>query len=371
MKKIKLFVDGHWFDDLYQSPCGFLKGLYGELLNDDRFELYIAAVDLKQVRSEFNDSERIRYIPYKYHSKYYRLSIDIPSIISRYKIDMAHYQYVSPIVKTCKEIVTIHDVLFKDFPDQFPWTYRFSKDFLFKRSARRSDLITTVSGYSAEAIIRHYNVSPRKVKIIPYGISTDIIKQRELGELPDIKSIYKLGGYLLCVSRVEPRKNHVTLVRAFVELGLWKRNFKLVLIGRTDIRVAELENYIDELPDDIRKNILRLRNISFLELLGFYKEASLFVYPSLAEGFGVPPLEASVLETKILCSNATAMADFTFFEDDLFDALNIGELKSKILFKLDQDDKPRQEMISQRIRSSYNWQHIASQFADELYALND
>ncbi len=90
-----------------------------------------------------------------------------------------------------------------------------------------------------------------------------------------------------------------------------------------------------------------------------------------AEGFGVPPLEAGVLETKILCSNATAMADYTFFEDDLFDPLNIEELKSKILFKLDQNDKPRQEMISQRIRSSYNWQHIASEFADEVYALKD
>lgn len=371
MKKIKLFVDGHWFDDLYQSPCGFLKGLYGELLSDDRFELYIAAVDLKQVRSEFNNSDRIRYIPYKFHSKYYRLSIGIPDIISRYKINMAHYQYVSPIVKTCREIVTIHDVLFKDFPQQFPWTYRFSKDFLFKRSARRADLITTVSGYSADAIIRHYNVSPQKVKIIPYGISKDFISHSEEKELPDIKSTYKLGEYLLCVSRVEPRKNHVTLVKAFVELGLWKKDFKLVLIGRTDIRVEELENYIDELPDDIRRNILRLKNISFLELLSFYKEASLFVYPSLAEGFGVPPLEAGVLEAKILCSNATAMADYTFFEEDLFNPLNIKELKSKILFKLDENDKSRKEMIAQRIRSSYNWERIALEFANELYALKD
>ena len=371
MKKIKLFVDGHWFDDLYQSPCGFLKGLYGELLNDDRFELYIAAVDLKQVRSEFNDSERIRYIPYKYRSKYYRLSIDIPGIIRRYKIDIAHYQYVSPIVKTCKEVITIHDVLFKDFPEQFPWTYRLSKDFLFKRSAGRADLITTVSGYSAEAIIRHYNLDPHKVKMIPYGISKDFIRHKEVRALPDVKSIFKLGDYLLCVSRVEPRKNHITLVKAYVELGLWKQNFKLVLIGRTDIRVEELEKYIDEQPDDIRKNILRLKNISFLELLGFYKEASLFVYPSIAEGFGVPPLEAGVLGTKILCSKETAMADFTFFGGDLFDPLNIEELKSKILFKLDEDDKPREEMISQKIRNKYNWEYIASEFADEIFALKE
>jgi glycosyltransferase involved in cell wall biosynthesis len=369
MKKIKVFVDGHWFDDLYQSPCIFLKGLYGELLHDDRFEIYIGAVNIQQLKTVFNDSDKVTYLPYRAGSKYYRLSIDIPRMLAKHKIDVAHYQYISPLRKITKEIVTIHDILFKDHKHLFPWTYRITKDFLFKRSAKRADLVTTVSRYSAEAILKHYKIPSEKIAIVPNGIADDFFVDYDKQSLPDINRKYDLESYLLYVSRIEPRKNHITLVKAYIELELWKKAVKLVLIGRTDIKVEALDTYISQLPVSIRHNILILKNITFRELLSFYKNASVFVYPSLAEGFGIPPLEAAALKTRTLCSNTTALADYLFFGDDFFDPCDHEQLARKIKNKLLDENTARREDIAQLVSRNYNWKNISSTFASSILEL--
>src|SRR5882672_2859204 len=106
MKRIRLLVDGHWFDDLYQSPSVYLKGLYNQLKEDKEIDLFVAACNVDQIRKVFNDSDRITYVKLKSRSKYYRLLIDFPRIIRQHGIDIAHYQYITPLVKGSKEIVT-------------------------------------------------------------------------------------------------------------------------------------------------------------------------------------------------------------------------------------------------------------------------
>ncbi|SKC38378.1 glycosyltransferase family 4 protein [Ohtaekwangia koreensis] len=369
MRKIKLFVDAHWFDDPFQSTCVFIKGLYTEIANDDRFELYMSAVDVELLKKEFNYSDKIHYLKYNSHSKYYRLAIDIPNLIRKHKIDIAHYQYVSPLIKNTKEIVTIHDLLFLDFTNLFPWHYRTVKNFLFKRSAKRSDLVTTVSNYSSNAIIKHYYIPKNKIILTPNGVSQDFFRDFSEAPLPDIKSRYNLKKYILYVSRIEPRKNHISLVKAYVENKIWDADTKLVLIGREDIAVKELDHYLNELPESLKQNIVQLKNIPFEELLSFYRNAALFVYPSIAEGFGIPPLEAAALKTKTLCSNSTAMSDFSFFGNDLFPPLDIETLSLKMAAKLKEDDVLRREHLSKFILENYNWKVIASNFSSDILNL--
>jgi glycosyltransferase involved in cell wall biosynthesis len=260
MKKIKIFVDGHWFDDLYQSTCVFLKGLYSELLQDERFQIYIAAVDTNQLKKVFNYSDKINYLPYRSSSKYYRLAADIPRLIRQHNIDVSHFQYVSPLVKNSIEIVTIHDILFKEFKELFPWNYRFTKDFLFKRSAKRAELVTTVSQYSCDAIMKHYSIPSERIKIVPNGISEDFFTLNSQ-EGHSIREKNKLKEYVLYVSRIEPRKNHLSLLKAYVQAELWKDSIKLVFVGRTDIQVSELNDLMSSLPDYIFKNIVWLENV--------------------------------------------------------------------------------------------------------------
>jgi len=369
MKRIKLFIDGHWFDDPFQSPCSYLKGLYSQILNDPEFELYIAAANVNNLKEAFRYNENFHYLKYNNPSKYYRLSIEIPKIIKTHSIDISHYQFVSPLIKHKKEIVTVHDILFKDFKDQFPLNYRLTKDFLFRRSAKRADLIATVSSYSKESLLRNYNIPIEKLIITPNGISEEFLNSNDYESQTDILAKYGIDKYILCVSRFEPRKNHLSLVKAYVELRLWEQNIKLVLIGRKDIPVLELENYINTLSSGVKENILQLDKIALPDLISFYRQAKLFVYPSIAEGFGIPPLEAAVLKTKVLCSNTTAMADFSFFEEDLFNPLDIEELKKKILLKINSNEKTRLELIAKKVKDMYDWKRISEEFKTHIKTL--
>ena len=365
-EKIKLLVDGHWFDYHHESTAVFLKGLYSELQHDSDFEIFIAAHDIEKLRITFNHSERIKYVKLNSASKYYRLLFDFHRIIRENKIDVAHYQYIAPFLKTTKEIVTIHDLLYKDFPNYFPFGYKLRNNIFFKRSAKRADLITSVSNYSIAAIRKHFKIADDKIQLIPNGVSEDFF---ESPVFSDVRKKYDLNDYVLCVSRIEPRKNHLFLARSYCELALWERGLQLVLVGRQDIKVKELDAYLNSLSQSMRKNIIQLENVSLVELKNLYQHAKVVVYPSLGEGFGIPPLEAAALKANVLCSSATAMSDFSFFKESLFDPHNLEAFKSKLIDKLTSTDHEQRNQIAEEIRTSYNWETIAMTFAARVKQL--
>lgn len=115
MKKTRILVDAHWFDDYYSGVTTYIKGLYNELIKYENLEIYLAARNLEKLKLVF-PSESIKYIQLKNSSKYSRPLFEYPKIINRYNRDFAHFQYVSPIFKSCKYIITICDLLFIDLP---------------------------------------------------------------------------------------------------------------------------------------------------------------------------------------------------------------------------------------------------------------
>lgn len=169
MNKIKILVDAHVFDGFHQGSRTFLKGLYNQLALDNFFDIYIAANNFENVKNQFEFTNNFKFIKLKNKSKLLRLGVEIPYIIWKEKIDYAHFQYISPIVKNCKFILTIHDVLFLDFKKYFTWKYR-QKKYLFCISARNSDILTTVSEYSRDSISQHMKIEQQKINIITQGI---------------------------------------------------------------------------------------------------------------------------------------------------------------------------------------------------------
>ncbi len=359
-KKIKLFVDSHIFDDSLQGSRTYIKGLYSELIKSDlNVMFYFGAYDIENLRNEFGIHQNVRYVKYLTKNKYVRLTVDIPYNILKHRIDIAHFQYISPLFKLSREILTIHDVLFLDFPDLFPPGYRFKNKVLFNKSARRADYLLTVSEYSRQRISTHFGIKAGNIHVISNGISSQYFNYDR--KLPDIKAKYNVDKYLLYVSRIEPRKNHVLLLKAFIELELWKKDYKLVLIGHKALNSPLFESSLTQLNDTIRKYIILVDESYGDELKSFYRNCALFIYPSLAEGFGIPPLEAVASKVPVLCSNTTAMGDFSFLGDNLFNPQLINELKEKILLSLN-DGKRDFSSDSEYVRSKYNWNNSASEF---------
>lgn len=357
--KIRILVDAHIFDSSFQGTSTYIRGLYSALVEDPDFEITLAAKNVTQLKTLFPD-ERFKFIELPSTSKIKRLGFDIPALIKEHKFDYAHFQYIIPLKKECRYINTIHDLLFMDFPFYFPWTYRFTKFFTFGLSAKRADVLCTVSEYSRKAIQKHFRISEKKITITPNAV--DPFR----GNLLDVKRKYDLDKYILYVSRFEPRKNHYTLLKAFVDLGLYDQGYKLVFIGRfKDVENTKYNSYFNELPPNQKESVLYFENLSDGELYSFYKYTNLFVYPSLAEGFGIPPLEAAIMECKVLCSNQTALTDFSFFADYFFNPNDIEDLKHKIQTVLKAENYPYLQ-IKSAVIENYNWKHISVKFAEVL-----
>ena len=360
---MKLLIDAHIFDGKFQGTRTYLEGMYKKLVEHDDIDFYFAAQDINNLKNVFGIRKNIHYIKLENGGSIKRLSIQWPRIIKKYKIDWAHYQYISPLQKCCKEIVTIHDLLFLDMPKFFPIIYRLKNNFFFYRSAKRADLLLTVSEFSKKEIIHHYKIEAEKIHITPNSvlpIENSII-------LPDVKKKWNLDHFILTVGRYEPRKNLVILMQAFADLELHKKGYKLVMIGSPDINYSDFYNFINNAEQSLKSAIITDK-ASFPELVSLYKQADLFVFPSLGEGFGIPPLEALMYGCPILCSKATAMAEFGFPEEYLFSPKDINELKNKM-----------KEILSGRltyidkeyIMNKFNWQQSADVLYNQLIKLEN
>lgn len=357
---MKLLIDCHVFDGKFQGTRTYLQGIYQNLVAHKDIEFYFAACDTDNIRQVFGEAENIHYVRLTTGSSIKRLALEIPKIIKRYRIDYAHYQYISPLIKCCKEIVTIHDLLFLDYPQYFPLSYRIKNKYLFRRSAKRADVLLSVSPFSKGEIVKHFGIDASRIAITPNGV----LLPDDMALLPDVGAKYGLDKYILTVSRIEPRKNHQMLLRAFVELGLAEKGYKLVIVGSKDIKNGEFNNYMDSLPQSVKGNIL-IFQAPYMDLISLYKHASLFVFPSFAEGFGIPPIEAVSLGCTTLCSNATAMADFDFLGDKLFDPNDLGELKDKIQYWLENENSAI-KLEQKAVKEKYDWKLIADGYYNLL-----
>lgn len=361
MKKLNFFVDCHVFDGNLQGTTTYLKGLYQELIKDRNFNYFLAAYDIEILKEVFGNHDNVYFLKYQSKNKFFRLFYDIPKLITQNNIDYAHFQYVVPPLKKCKYIVTIHDVLFLDFPHYFPLLYRVKNKILFKYSAKKSDLVLTVSPYSKNKIEKHFKIS--NVKIIPNAVDPEYFKEyNKETEVQIVKNKYNLDNYFLFVSRWEPRKNHLTLLKTFVENGYYKK-YKLVFVGDDAIENKPYNRYFKSLENEIKEQIIRFKKIEFYDLIHLIRASSLSVYPSFAEGFGIPPLESIVCGIPTVCSNTTAMSDFDFMGDCLFDPSSEKDLNLKINNAL-QDDLLEEKKRQVEIR--YNWEFSAQIFKKSL-----
>lgn len=365
---IKLFADAHVFDGKYQGSRTFLKEIYSQLAGKENLQLYLGAYDTDALKQHFPETKNIHFVSYSSRRAIKRWLFDIPSIIKKYGIHYAHFQYIAPPCKNCRSIVTTHDLLFKEFPKEFSFMYRLSRNFLFKQSARKAAILTTVSDYSKRSIQKYFNIPAPEIHLIPNGVSNLFFAAYDKEQaIQYIQQKFGVTKFILLVSRQESRKNHILLLQAFTELKLYEQGYQLVFIGwHENSNNAAYQRMMNSIPAHCSRAVLQLQQVDDADLLQFYRAAAVFVYPSKAEGFGIPPLEAAAVKTPVLCSNTSAMSDFTFFGAYHFDPANYTIFKTKLAVLLNTvPDTAILEQLAASIQQQYNWKRSA----DMLYQL--
>lgn len=361
-KDLRIFVDAHCLDKEYQGTNSYVKGLYTAMMNiHPEIDICFGAHNPENIFKAFPGKDP-KVIQYRSKSQSARLLADIPTILKKRSFDFAHFQNIAPLGrKNCKYVLTLHDVLFEDYKEQFPLFFRKSRSFFFKKSITNAQIKTTVSTYSKQRIALHYSIQQNDIHVIANAGNHVRNSLSEINHKP-FKRKYDLKDYILYVSRIEPRKNHAVLIKAWKSLQLCKQGIRLVFIGHYSIYCKALEKELSRLTYHERSMIHFLSDLPEDDLEHFYLNCRLFVYPSLAEGFGIPPIEAALYRKPVICSNRTAMMEYDFFSPYFFNPEKVEELCSHINTILEHPPCENQlKSISEKVSTLYNWEKSAEQ----------
>ncbi|MEK6693452.1 MAG: glycosyltransferase family 1 protein [Nitrospirota bacterium] len=276
-------------------------------------------------------------------------------------VDIFHSPHSIPIpARKAKLIVTIHDLYFLKYPDMVGRDVREDHRRLSINYLIKVRKIITVSDNSKKDIIELLDVSPEKVTVIYEGVDDIFRVVNEETTLENVRERYRLPHeFILFIGTISPRKNPRGLIESISILR--KRGLKdlsLIMIGPEGFKADEVLRLIYErnLEDSVR----HIGYVPYEDMLYVYNMSSLLVYPSLYEGFGLPPLEAMACGVPVIASNTSSMPEILGDAALLVDPYNSGEIADSIE-KILHDESLRNSLIEKGLKkaSSYSWEDTA------------
>ena len=239
--------------------------------------------------------------------------LHVPWVLLREKPDVFHApHYILPTGVRAKSVVTIHDCIHLMFPQYLP--NRIAKTYArmaMWSAARRSHCILTVSQASKRDILHFFAVPPEKIEVIYNAIDDGFWVEPNEEAVARVRERYQLDQrFVLYVGNIKPHKNLVRLIEAFAALRHGEfEDLKLLIIGDEISKLPALRRAVHSLKLHKHVRFLGYQPDDTLAIL--YRLASLFVFPSLYEGFGLPPLEAMASGTPVVTSNVSSLPEVT------------------------------------------------------------
>jgi glycosyltransferase involved in cell wall biosynthesis len=203
-------------------------------------------------------------------------------------------------------VVTIHDLIFLRYPRYYHPIDRRIYAYKFRRACLEANRIVAVSQQTKEDILAFFGIAEEKIDVVYQGCDESFYQPQTDERKEEVSRKYALTiPYILYVGSIEERKNLLELVKAFDLLGA--DGLRLVVVGRRTPYAAGVEAYIRE--HGLQERVDILSGVPFADLPALYQMASLFVYPSCFEGFGIPVLEALVSNTPVVAATGSCLEE--------------------------------------------------------------
>lgn len=284
--------------------------------------------------------------------------IRIPLQLQREGVDLFHApHYTLPALTPCRSIVTIHDCIHLRFPQYLPnrLAHGYARAALWT-ATHRSDRVLTVSEASKLDILNFFDIPADKITVIPNAIDDCFFVPPPDQNVERIRERYQLQApFLLYVGNVHPHKNLERLLDAFYKVrSLGHDDLTLLIIGDDITRYAKLRRAVHRYQ--LHRSVRFLGFVPNETLRVLYHLAQAFVFPSLYEGFGLPPLEAMASGTAVVTSNVSSLPEVTGDAAVLVDPRSQDEIASGICRVLE-DDVFREQLVTKgRTRAKqFSW----------------
>ncbi len=207
--------------------------------------------------------------------------------------------------KQLKSVVTVHDLIFKRFPEFYKPIDIKIYDWKLRNACQSADKIIAISKQTADDLIEFLGIDPAKIEIIYQGSHPNFKKVYSQDQVNEVKKRYKLPTeFILNVGTIESRKNVLLLLQA---LKHSKHNLPVVIVGRATSYLKQLNDYIT--ANGLEKRVFFIHNAAFADLPAIYQLAKVFVYPSLFEGFGIPIVEAISCGAPVITSQGSCFSE--------------------------------------------------------------
>lgn len=309
---MRIGIDARVLDKGMTGTGRYLLNILNEIPNQDSKNEYFLITNSNLVK-DFRFYKIIRYpeskLPFKVYSQIY-LNFVLPRILKNHKIDLLFSPNILvPLVDMGKTkiISVVHDVIPKVFPEYYPFFYKLYLRLFLSTSLKKSDIVITVSEFSKLDINKYFDIPLSKIKVVYNSVPDNFCpldySEKEISD--DFVNLQLPNRYLLYVGVIEKRKNILSILDCVDLLIKRGAELKLVLVGRPGygfnkiyteiVKRDKYVKYYEYVPDGI------------LELV--YNHSFVFIFPSLYEGFGIPPLEAMKCGIPVITSNTSSLPE--------------------------------------------------------------
>jgi len=262
------------------------------------------------------------------------------TVVAQYAPEIVHETYYasnSISSKNARTVVTVYDMIHERFPSLFSKHDRTAE--LKRAAVLRSDHVICISENTKRDLLELVPISPEKVSVVYLGVEKIDMYEHN----GDAKLIFNELPYLLFVGGRGHYKNFNGLLRSYASSNWLKNNFRIICIGGGKLQTDELE-FMHELGIAPRQ-VLQI-NANDNLLAEFFRGAAAFVYPSMYEGFGIPPLEAMAWGCPVICSNTSSIPEVVGDAGEYFEPESIDSMRFAIEHVL--QTKARRELLVKR-----------------------
>ena len=322
------------------------------------------ALPKKKRLAHFNAGGAISENPANFSATLYKaVSCLVPvpySVFFGKNADITHFfNYIAPHGVKGKTVITVHDMVYKAFPETVRARTKFMLDTGLEKSLKRADIVVTDSEFSRSEIVKYFPNSEAKIRVVPCGVNLKQFRPcRDPEKIAQVKKSLNIDGdYFLYLGTIEPRKNISRLIDAYkIFSQKIKSPPKLVLAGGKGWLCDDILKKAESLSGDV----LMTDYVRSSDLAPLMSGSIAFTFPSLYEGFGLPPLEAMACGTPVLVSSEASLPEVTADCAVVCDALSPDSIADG-LFRL-YDDENLRKTLSQKglVRAkSFSWSNSA------------
>lgn len=340
----------------------YIRNLVEQLARLDRTTEYVLLLSPEDVEFAAGLGENFRGVPEGARPYSIGEQARIPLAMARERIHLLHEpHYVLPPATRCRSVVTIHDCIHLMFPQYLPNRLApyYARAAMWS-ATRQADRILTVSEASKHDILRFFDIAPDRVEVIYNALDTRFSEAPDEAHMEQVRQRYQLHHpYVLYVGNIKPHKNLERLIAAFGRARAeCPDDLRLVVIGDELSRYPALRQAVHRHKLD--KHVRFFGFQPARTLVAFYRLAHAFVFPSLYEGFGLPPLEAMACGTPVVTSNQSSLPEVAGGAAVLVNPYEIDEIAEGIC-RVVNDEALRADLIARGLArvNDFSWEVAA------------